>query len=74
VRSSVGWLDGFVYHLWHGDKADRLYDQRLDLLIEHDFDPQRDLCRGDDHCLHWATEKPELHEWCANYFALRKES
>ena len=73
VRGSVGWLEGVVFHLWHGSKADRLYDQRLSVLIDHDYDPARDVARGPNGAYRWASDKPALHAWCRDYFAERRE-
>lgn len=61
VRGSVGYLDGTVFHLFHGMKANRRYLDRLHVLVEHDYDPARDLgcfaewCLRVGQCEAWAT-------------------
>lgn len=45
VRRNVGYVDGIVLHHWHGKKRDRRYKDRWKILVEHDFDPRRDLKR-----------------------------
>jgi hypothetical protein len=45
VRMNVGYMPGLVNHSWHGNKKDRLYDERWKLLVEHKFDPLTDLKR-----------------------------
>ena len=73
VRASVSAAEGLLFHLWHGCKADRLYDQRLNILIDHDYDPASDIGVGENGTLRWRTDKPGLHAWCRDYFALRRE-
>ena len=73
VLGSVSYLPGTVYHLWHGNKEDRLYHGRLEILIQHDFDPDADLAESPTGPLVWNSHKPDLHRWCEEYFALRSE-
>ena len=73
VQGSVTFVDGTLFHLWHGYKSKRLYHGRLEVLIEHDFDPDRDLAVSPEGPLVWASDKPGLHEWCREYFAFREE-
>ena len=73
VRGSVGYVDGVLYHLWHGSKQDRLYDRRLRVLIDNDFDPEADLTCDEGGAYRWSSDKPTLHAWCRDYFALRRE-
>jgi hypothetical protein len=72
VRGSVGFVEGTVYHLWHGKMADRRYIDRLDVLIEHDFDPERDLCHAGG-AYRWASSKSALQAVCREYFERRRE-
>lgn len=73
VAGSVAFVPGVLYHLWHGNKADRLYDRRLQVLIENDYDPEQDLAVAEEGYYRWASDKPELHAWCARYFEVRRE-
>lgn len=73
VRGSVGYVEGVVRHLWHGNKRDRLYDVRLTVLKDHDFDPDNDLGYDDAGVLRWKVDKPGLRDWCRRYFEMRKE-
>lgn len=73
VRGSVGYVDGTVYHLWHGKKDDRRYLERLSILIEHAFDPAADLDMTPNRPLQWSSAKVELHRQCRQHFALRRE-
>jgi hypothetical protein len=73
VRGSVIHVEGTIFHLWHGYKENRLYSGRLDVLIDHDFDPDEDLTASPEGPLIWSSDKPGLHDWCDRYFALRGE-
>ncbi|MEM9188357.1 MAG: hypothetical protein AAGF12_04240 [Myxococcota bacterium] len=73
VRGSIGYVPGLLRHLWHGNKSDRLYDRRLTILVEEDYDPAEDLAIDEQGVYRWATDKPRLHRWCEDYFALRRE-
>lgn len=73
VGGSVSFTPGNVYHYWHGNQSDRMYDQRLDVLKETDFDPERDLALDAAGCWRWSSDKPELHAWADRYFHARKE-
>lgn len=72
VQGSVGFVEGTVYHLWHGKVADRRYIDRLDVLVEHDFDPERELCH-DGGAYRWRGSKHGLFQVCREYFERRRE-
>jgi hypothetical protein len=73
VGGSVGFIEGMVFHLWHGKKADRRYLDRLEQLPLASYDPELDLVREESGAFRWASEKPELHGFCRDYFAARRE-
>lgn len=73
VRGSVFYVPGRTVHLWHGNQADRQYDDRLLVLKECDFDPHTDLALDANDCWMWNSNKPTLHRWAADYFRARKE-
>jgi hypothetical protein len=73
VRSKVSNVSGTIFHLWHGDIANRQYEARHLDLARLDFDPVIDLQTGEGGCWEWASDKPELHLWVKQYFASRKE-
>ena len=37
------------------------------------FDPAADVRIGGDGCWEWASRKPKLHRWAADYFGRRRE-
>lgn len=73
VQGRVGALDGVIASLWHGKIADRQPRQRHRILVEHDFHPDRDIRIGAAGAWVWSSEKPQLHEDVARYFADRLE-
>jgi hypothetical protein len=73
VQGSVVYVPGRALHLWHGNQTDRMYDDRLLVLKECDFDPRTDLCLDENECWIWNSDKPILHQWAAEYFHSRRE-
>lgn len=73
VQGDVGFLPGFIFHLWHGPRDNRQYHVRGQLLA--DFDPDVHLARGDNGLYHWtpAALALKLDEKCKLYFEKRKE-
>lgn len=45
VRRNVGFVDGLIFHHWHGPKVNRRYTDRWQILVESQFDPATDLKR-----------------------------
>jgi hypothetical protein len=74
VHGSCSYVPGTVFHLWHGNIADRAYLQRLRVLKEFQFDPSKDIEIEDRYkCWRWSSDKPQLHAWLRKYFSDRKE-
>jgi hypothetical protein len=73
VQGSVGSIDGDLYHLWHGDLANRATGPRHRILSELGFDPTADVALAEGGGWLWATEKPELHRYVRQFFANRRE-
>lgn len=73
VQGRIGCVEGRLFHLWHGELENRRYDERLTILKEQRFNPQRDLAISDDHVWRWNSEKPQLHDGVRQYFQLRRE-
>ena len=72
VRNRVGYIEGRIFHLWHGDMKARHYARRH-CLAELGFDPFTDIALGAGGCWRWATKKPALHEHLRSFFASRHE-
>jgi hypothetical protein len=73
VHSSIGYLDGTLLHLWHGDLKNRRYSDRHRDLKQFDFDPYVDIAIDNHGCWRWNSEKPRMHQYARDYFAARKE-
>ncbi|MDP7646006.1 MAG: hypothetical protein QF400_02495, partial [Candidatus Peribacteraceae bacterium] len=73
VRGNISYVSGSINHLWHGEYANRMYDQRIQILKDNDFDPEVDIAIGSNGLLQWATDKPVLHHEVKKYFWNRQE-
>ena len=70
---TIGVAGGDVVHLYHGEKADRRYQERVAYLSDHDFDPAADLERGHGGLWRWASDKPAMHRAVRRYFERRND-
>jgi len=60
-----------VRHLFHGPTPGRRYVERLRILRDAGFDPERDVAAGEDGVWRWASDTPDLHRRVRDYFASR---
>jgi hypothetical protein len=73
VQSSVAYVPGRVFHLWHGSVNRRRYVTRFAILADAAFDPQADIALDASECWQWSSDKPQLHRKVAEYFQHRRE-
>jgi hypothetical protein len=73
VGGSVGHVDGTVFHLWHGETANRRYAQRQQDLSGFDFDPAEDIAVDRNGAWRWSSDKPAMHASVQAYFSSRRE-
>ncbi|MFQ6028700.1 MAG: hypothetical protein ACE5Q6_14530 [Dehalococcoidia bacterium] len=73
VGGNFALTSGDIYHLWHGQLADRRYVPRHSILPGFDFDPYRDIAIDGNGGWRWNSDKPELHEAVRQYFQGRRE-
>ena len=73
VRGEIGFLDGEIFHLWHGDMRERRSRGRHAGLRPFAFDPFSDIAIGADGCWRWKSEKPDMHDYVRDYFSARRE-
>lgn len=71
--TNVSYTPGVVLHIWHGNRADRDYTHRYQILLTNHYDPVRDVRVTEDGVLAWSSEKPRLHRQVTEYFNNRKE-
>jgi hypothetical protein len=67
-----GYIPGVINHHWHGTKRSRGYQSRWKILIDHKFDPTKDLMK-DAQGLYTLVGKPHLQEDLRQYFDSRNE-
>lgn len=48
IKKDIGYVDGTIFHHWHGPKKARQYDTRERILVDYQFDPAKDLLRHVD--------------------------
>src|SRR5688500_2434422 len=73
VRGRIGMVPGDIFNLWHGELLDRRYMPRHEILVSHDFDPDRDTAIDEHGSLRWNTDNPALHAAVRDYFRGRQE-
>lgn len=73
VRRNIGYMDGLLLHYWHGKKSDRKYNDRGQILVSANFDPEVDL-KKDWQGLYQLTDRSiTLRDEARNYFRQRNE-
>ena len=74
VAGGIGFVDGRIFHLWHGDTKGRtLRTADYRDFGRFSFDPFNDIAIDANGCWRWNSDKPEMHRYVANFFAGRKE-
>ncbi|MBA4030793.1 MAG: hypothetical protein C0478_07855 [Planctomyces sp.] len=73
VQGRLGHLCGTIRHLWHGDRKNRHYVDRMRWLTEHDYDPASDLRIDEQGLWTWNSHKPAMHSAIRRYFHLRQD-
>lgn len=73
IRGEIGFLEGEIFHLWHGNIQNRRARTRHEGLQQFQFDPFTDIAVDTSGCWRWNTEKPEMHEYIRQYFLSRQE-
>jgi hypothetical protein len=69
----IGYIDGRILHLWHGDLRDRRYGERHEVLKRYGFDPLTDVSVDRDGCWRWSSPKTDMHRYVSRYFSSRRE-
>ena len=73
VQAEVGYLDGEIFHLWHGTDQHRSTRARHEGLQRFDFDPLADIAIDVNGSWRWNTDKHEMHDYVRAYFHSRRE-
>jgi hypothetical protein len=72
THGQVGYTPGRIEHQFHGPKARRFYRERWQVLIEHGFDPDRDLMY-DEQGVVQLVGNPRLEQALRQYNRSRHE-
>lgn len=70
---TVGCVDGAISHFWHGRMKNRRYKERVQILIDHQYDPYRDLVPDLHGILHLTHRSEGLRADLQTYLAGRDE-
>jgi hypothetical protein len=73
VRAEVGFLEGNLFHLWHGKPEHRRYYDRLEEVSRFQFDPFEDIAIDCQGVWRWNSDKRAMHDYVRDYFASRME-
>lgn len=73
LKHNIGYVPGLLLHKWHGPKANRQYQTRWSILVQHDFNPRTDLRRDSQGLWTLAGNKPALRDDLQRYFRSRQE-
>lgn len=68
ARRQIGYIEGELLHLWHGDLVNRRYSNRHALFAKFEFDPYTDIALNEEGVWHWSSEKAEMHEYVRAHF------
>jgi hypothetical protein len=72
THNQVGYVEGHISHFWHGQKKNRKYRERWQILIDHKFDPVADIIH-DAQGLIQLVGKHELAHAIHSYNRSRQE-
>lgn len=73
LNHDVGCVGGTILHNWHGRKKDRRYADRWEILVDHIYDPDRDI-KADWQGVYQLTErKSQLRDAIRGYNRSRRE-
>lgn len=72
-KGDLGVVDGMVHHYWHGNKRERAYISRWDILLNSKFDPLTDVRRDENGLWALTGNKPHLRDGIRKFFRQRNE-
>lgn len=68
TRGQLGYIEGDLLHLWHGEIAHRGYANRYASFAPFGFDPCSDIALNKDGVWQWNSDKPKMHDFVREYF------
>jgi len=73
LKYNVGYVPGLILHHWHGNKKNRRYVDRWQILVQNEYDPYTDIYRDTQGLYQLTEQKPRLRDDLRQYFAQRNE-
>jgi hypothetical protein len=73
IKRSVGYVHGTILHHFHGNKVDRKYQDRWNILINNNYDPLIDIVKDCYGLIQLEDEKIKLRDDIIRYFRERNE-
>lgn len=76
IKRNVGYVENSVRHLFHGDKLDRGYTSRWEILAKWQFDPETDLAKDVSGLYRLVCDTPRqigFRDDCRRYNRARNE-
>jgi hypothetical protein len=73
IKRNIGYVHGTLLHNFHGNKADRRYQDRWQILTTNNFDPLRDIIKDANGLWQLQGDKIKLRDDIIMYFRQRNE-
>lgn len=73
IKKNIGFVHGTILHYFHGNKADRRYQDRWKILTDNQFDPLRDIIKNSEGLWKLEGSKIKLRDDIIMYFRQRNE-
>jgi hypothetical protein len=73
VDAAIDFVEGDIFHLWHGALLDRRLRERHRWLSHFAFDPTADIALADNSVWRWNSHKPDMHAFVRERFVSRRE-
>ena len=73
IKKNVGYVHGTILHHFHGNKVDRKYQSRWNILVDNKFDPLVDIIKDCNGLWQLDNQKIKLRDDIIRYFRERNE-
>ena len=73
IKRNIGFVHGTIFHHFHGNKVDRKYQDRWQILIKNNYDPLRDIKKDSNGLLILEDDKIKFRDDIIMYFRQRNE-
>jgi hypothetical protein len=73
IKESISFLNGRLFHLWHGDLSNRRYLERHREFNKLNFNPYVDIVTNEFGCWEWREKDSKFQNFMKSYLTSRKE-